>query len=208
MRAFADAILSHDDFCGDFLRFQKRIAFYGAINALSQVVLKATAPGVPDFYQGTELWDFNLVDPDNRRPVDYARRASLLRQVQTATPDALLRTWRDGRVKLFTTWKLLEARARHADLFRDGAYEPLEAGPHVFAFIRRLGDDAVVVAAPRLATRLTRPGMFPLAGVWRDTALPAPGRWRNVFTGDDAGGDSLALRDAFARFPVAVLEKG
>src|SRR5438132_7021093 len=139
---FADAVLSHDAFCREFVRFQKRIAFHGAINALSQVVLKATSPGVPDFYQGSELWDFSLVDPDNRRPVDYARRSALLRRVKSAKTSTLLREWQDGRVKLFTTWKLLELRARHVDLFRDGGYEPLEAGPNVCAFVRRQGDEA------------------------------------------------------------------
>jgi (1->4)-alpha-D-glucan 1-alpha-D-glucosylmutase len=205
--AFADAVLSDDDFCREFTRVQKRIAFYGAINALSQLVLKATSPGVPDFYQGTELWDFSLVDPDNRRPIDFARRAALLRRVKSAAPAALLRAWHDGRVKLFTTWKLLDLRARHAELFRDGAYEPLDAGPNVCAFVRRRGDDAVAVAVPRFPTRLTRPGRFPLAEVWRETALPLAGRWRNTFTGDTLEGDSLPLRDVFARFPVAVLER-
>ncbi len=205
---FADALLSHDAFCRELVRFAKRIAFYGAINALSQVVLKATSPGVPDFYQGTELWDFSLVDPDNRRPVDYARRAALLRRVKSAKPATLLREWHDGRVKLFTTWKLLELRARHADLFRDGAYEPLDAGPNVCAFVRRRGDDAVAVAVPRFPTRLTRPGRFPLGEVWGTTALPLSGRWRSAFTGEAIEGDTLPLRDVFGRWPVGVLEKG
>jgi len=205
--AFAGALLTDNAFCREFTRFQKRIAFYGAINALSQVVLKATSPGVPDFYQGTELWDFSLVDPDNRRPVDFARRAALLHRVKSANVSTLLRAWHDGRVKLFTTWKLLDLRARYAELFRDGAYEPLDAGPNVCAFVRRHGDAAVAVAVPRFPSRLTRPGRFPLGDLWRDTTLPLPGRWRNTFTGDEVSGDSLPLRDVFARFPVAVLEK-
>jgi (1->4)-alpha-D-glucan 1-alpha-D-glucosylmutase len=204
---FADALLSHDAFCRDFTRFQKRVAFYGAINALGQVVLKATSPGVPDFYEGTELWDFSLVDPDNRRPVDYARRAALLRRAKSASPAALLRAWHDGRAKLFTTWKLLDLRARRAELFRDGAYEPLDAGPNVCAFVRSHGGEAVAVAVPRFVTRASRPGHFPLGDAWRDTALPLGGRWRNTFTGDELEGDSLPLRDVFARFPVAVLER-
>jgi (1->4)-alpha-D-glucan 1-alpha-D-glucosylmutase len=194
--AFADGILSHDAFCREFTRFQKRLAFYGAINALSQVVLKATSPGVPDFYQGTELWDLSLVDPDNRRPVDYAHRAALLRRVKAASPAALLRGWQDGRVKLFLTAKLLELRARLPELFRDGAYEPLDAGPHLCAFVRRHEGDAVAVAVPRFVSRLVRPGQFPLGG-----------RWRNALTGDTAEGDALSLREVFARFPMAVLEK-
>lgn len=204
---FADAILSHDDFCREFTRFQKRVAFFGAINALAQVVVKATSPGVPDFYQGTELWDFSLVDPDNRRAVDYARRATMLRELRSAKVETLLRRWSDGRVKLFTTWKLLDTRARHADLFRDGAYEPLDAGPHVFAFVRRHAGSAVAVAVPRFASQLVKPGKFPLGDVWGAATLPLAGRWRNAFTGGVVEGQALPLREVFGRFPVAVLEK-
>jgi len=182
---FAEALLGHEDFCREFTRFHKRIAYAGAVIALSQLVLKATSPGVPDFYQGTELWDFSLVDPDNRRPVDYATRAALLRKVKSANPEALVRRWQDGRIKLFTTWKLLELRER----LLDAPYEPIDAGPNVFAFTR--GD--VAVAVPRL----TR-------GPWPDQQL-VPGRRRHIFTGEER--DSWTLRDAFARFPVAVLEK-
>src|SRR6266852_9164152 len=116
--AFGESVLSHPDFCEDFQRFQKRIAFYGALNAISQVVLKICAPGVPDFYQGTELWDFSLVDPDNRRPVDYERRSAMLRNIKEAYGrrsldfEALLRSWPSGRAKMFVMWKLLEMRAR------------------------------------------------------------------------------------------------
>ncbi|HEY8131038.1 MAG TPA: malto-oligosyltrehalose synthase, partial [Thermoanaerobaculia bacterium] len=115
---FGEAVLNNPEFCGDFVRFQKRVAFYGAVNALSQVVLKGTAPGVPDFYQGTELWDFSLVDPDNRRPVDYERRSAMLRNIKEAQSRgsldfaSLLRSWPSGRAKMFVTWKLLELRAR------------------------------------------------------------------------------------------------
>jgi (1->4)-alpha-D-glucan 1-alpha-D-glucosylmutase len=182
---FAEAILGHDEFLRDFARFHKRIAYAGAVNALAQLVLKATAPGVPDFYQGTELWDYSLVDPDNRRPVDYAARAALLRRVQSARPEALVRKWQDGRVKLFVTWKLLALR----DRLRDAPYTPLDAGPNVFAFTR--GD--VAVAVPRFARA-------PLP----DAPLPLPpGAWRNVFTGDEP----RTLQELFARFPVAVLER-
>src|SRR5207244_5444698 len=106
----------------------------------------------------------------------------------------LLREWQDGRVKLFTTWRMLELRARRAELFRDGAYEPLDAGPHVCAFVRRHDDAAVAVAVPRFVSRLARPGQFPLGEVWGTATLPLPGRWRNVFTGDEVEGQPLALR--------------
>src|SRR5262249_12278026 len=140
--------------------------------------------------------------------VDYAQRAVLLRRVKSSDATTLLRAWPDGRVKLFTTWKLLDVRARHPELFRDGGYQPLDIDPHVCAFVRRHGDDVVAVAVPRFTTRLSRPGQFPLGDVWRDTALPLSGRWRNTFTGEEVSGDALPLRDVFARFPVAVLERG
>jgi (1->4)-alpha-D-glucan 1-alpha-D-glucosylmutase len=208
--AFGDAVLNQQDFCEDFIRFQKRVAFFGAINAMSQVVLKAMAPGVPDFYQGTELWDLSLVDPDNRRPVDYERRLAMLRRMKEAhgksTLDfaTLLRRWSDGRAKMFITWKVLELRAREAELFRSGAYQPLDAGPNVCAFLR---GGSVLVAVPRLLTSLVKPGTFPLGDVWGSAVLPGGGRWRNVFTGDALEGDSLPLARVFERFPVAVLER-
>jgi (1->4)-alpha-D-glucan 1-alpha-D-glucosylmutase len=201
--AFADAILRDPKFCTELARFQKPVAFYGFLNALAQLVLKATAPGAPDFYQGSELWDFSLVDPDNRRPVDYERRSTMLQKVKTVSIETLLRRWHDGRIKMFVTWKLLELRARHADLFRDGSYEPIDAGPNVCAFVRRHEDDAVLVAVPRLVASLVKPGVLPIGDVWGDASLGVSGKWRNVFTGEEHEG--TLLRQAFARFPVVVL---
>jgi (1->4)-alpha-D-glucan 1-alpha-D-glucosylmutase len=203
--AFGDAVLNHQQFCEDFVRFRKRIAFYGCLNALSQAVLKATAPGVPDFYQGTELWDFSLVDPDNRHPVDYERRAAALRKMRAAVDlSTLLRRWFDGRLKMFVTWKTLELRARQAELFRDGDYEPLDGGKHVCAFVR---GQSVLVAVPRFLASLAKPGAFPLGEVWRDEALSVNGRWRDIFTAEEIEGNPLPLARVFARFPVAVLER-
>jgi (1->4)-alpha-D-glucan 1-alpha-D-glucosylmutase len=210
---FGDAVLDHREFCEDFQRFQSRIAFHGFLNSLSQVVLKATAPGVPDFYQGTELWDFSLVDPDNRRPVDYDRRSSTLRKMRTAYGknaldfSTLLRRWHDGRVKLFVTWKALELRARHPELFREGDYEPLDAGRNVVAFTRRHEGQSILVAVPRLVTSVVRSGTVPIGEVWGDASLRVSGRWRNVFTGEELDGTELSLARVFARFPVAVLER-
>jgi (1->4)-alpha-D-glucan 1-alpha-D-glucosylmutase len=210
---FADAILSDTAFCEELVRIQKRIAFYGFLNGLSQVVLKAAAPGAPDFYQGTELWDLSLVDPDNRRPVDYASRSATLKKMKAAAEndslsiDSLLRRWHDSRIKMFVTWKMLDARSRHAQLFRDATYEPLDAGPNVVAFTRRHDDDAVLVAVPRLVTNLVKPGTFPIGKVWGDASIPISGSWRNLFTGENTEGDSIALRSLFCRFPVALLEK-
>ena len=184
----ASALLQHEEFRADFERFHRRIAFPGYLNALSQMVLKATSPGVPDFYQGTELWDYSLVDPDNRRPVDYAHRASLLRE--SADVATLLRNWPDGRVKLYAMRKVLDLRSQLPELFRDGDYTPVDAGPHVFAFTRSLDGTSVAVAVPRLTTHK------------RDTSLPLSGSWRNIFTDEEIAGEA---RNLFASFPVAVL---
>jgi len=188
---FGTDVLQNDRFRSEFSRFHKRIAFYGAINSLSQVVLKAAAPGVPDFYQGTELWELSLVDPDNRRPVDYEMRAAMLRGIRNADPAALLRRWSDGRIKLFVTWKMLDLRARRAELFREGDYQPLDGGEHVVAFARTRGRESVVVAVPRLIASL--------GDAWRDVSLPIRGAYRNIFTGE--------TNEIFSRFPVAVLER-
>jgi len=167
-------------------RFVRRIAYHGCLNSLAQVVLKVMSPGVPDFYQGSELWDFSLVDPDNRRPVDYAHREQLLRRL------ALPRKWTDERAKLFTTVRALAVRARNE--LRD--YVPLRASsPQVVAFTR--GD--VLVAVPRLTSTLDG---------WGDFTLPIGGAWRNAFTDEVVEADQLPLARLFAKFPVAILERG
>jgi (1->4)-alpha-D-glucan 1-alpha-D-glucosylmutase len=199
LQDYAGAILENEAFLTPFRRFQSGIAFHGFLNSLAQVVVKVCSPGVPDFYQGTELWNFSLVDPDNRRPVDYEKRAAALAQL--GTPAELLRTWTDGGVKLFVTTQSLAVRARHA--FADASYTPLETGtPNAVAFLR--GDD-VLVALPRLTTQLVKPEQLPLAEVWGEHRLDVPGRWRNAFTGEEL--DDLALRNVFATFPVAILER-
>ncbi|MGQ9920816.1 MAG: malto-oligosyltrehalose synthase, partial [Desulfobacca sp.] len=172
VRAFVADILKEsptNDFLPDFLAFQEELAYFGALNSLAQVLLKIAAPGVPDFYQGTELWDFSLVDPDNRRPVDFARRQKLLQELQAreraGAPSflgELLVSWRDGRVKLFLTYKALQVRQRSPELFRVGAYIPLAvagpAGDHVVAFARQRQGDWVLAATGRVCGRRARPG--------------------------------------------------
>jgi len=179
---FASRLLEHEPFRASLTRFVRRIAYHGCLNSLAQVVLKVMSPGVPDFYQGTELWDFSLVDPDNRRPVDYAHREKLLRRLE------LPRKWTDERAKLFTTVRALAVRARHAPL---GDYTPIRTeSPHVVAF--RRGE--VVVAVPRLTAQLAAEG-------WRDLTLPLTGAWRNAFTDE-----VVEEGKVFASFPVAILE--
>jgi (1->4)-alpha-D-glucan 1-alpha-D-glucosylmutase len=172
LTSFAESILASEagrPFLADFLAFQRIVAYYGALNGLAQVLLKITAPGVPDFYQGTELWDFSLVDPDNRRPVDFDTRARLLGALPVeATGDRrgllreLLANWEDGRIKLYLTARGLRCRRRHADLFTAGDYLPLTVTgarrEHVCAFARRHGATWGLIVVPRLTARLTLTG--------------------------------------------------
>ncbi|OPZ74718.1 MAG: Maltooligosyl trehalose synthase [Firmicutes bacterium ADurb.Bin456] len=173
LREFISAILESspgNPFLLDFLEFQRTCAYFGALNALSQVLLKIASPGVPDFYQGTELWSFSLVDPDNRRPVDFRKRVSLLDSLQKEEAGGradlarkLLANWKDGRVKLYLTYKALHLRRSLGRLFENGVYVPVGvAGArygHVCAFIRRLENNWVLAAAPRLVARLMAAGL-------------------------------------------------
>ena len=188
---FVDGALDPDGsraFFATFLPFQERVARLGAENSLFQTVLKLTVPGVPDIYQGAELWDLSLVDPDNRRPVDYEYRTRLLDELYSAgiSPHELIGRWKDGTVKIFVTWTLLRLRAAEAELFASGGYEALGVtganADCVCAFARHNDNHMVVVLAARFpARREVEPG-------WSGTvvSLPkftSPGSWRNVFTG-------------------------
>jgi len=174
-------------FLTDFRGFHRSIAVTGMINALSQLVLKLTAPGVPDIYQGCELWEFSLVDPDNRRPVDFADRAARLSRIeenwaqqQGALASDLLANWTDGQVKLFVIWRLLGLRHDCEAVFADGAYTPVavdgERAEHVCAFLREDVDTRVLVLVPRLVGRFVEDSDgWPAHGaVWGDTALHIP----------------------------------
>ena len=211
-----------EGFLKAFLGFQPAVAFYGALNGLSQATLKLMAPGVPDTYQGTELWDFSLVDPDNRRPVDYCKRKTMLDGLQVRAAkglDELLRdllaSWEDGRVKLYVTWRLLTLRQENPDLFLEGDYLPLEVvgkkKDHAVAFQRRLKDRSAIVVIPRLTSVLTKPGIFPLGkAVWEKTTLEmpkdSPKRFRSVFADQDieSSQGKLPLANVFSGFPIGV----
>jgi len=211
-----------NDFLQAFLPFGEKIARYGAYNAISQTLIKITAPGVPDFYQGTELPDLNLVDPDNRRTVDYRRRVQLLKEIQgraSARERLPADEFKDGlfaeRLKPAVIAAALAVRKTHARLFRDGAYLPLQpAGSchnHVIAFARHCGSAWSITAAPRFLTALVGENAAPLgAGLWQDTVigLPdgAPARWTNILTGEQVAGENkLALGEILAVFPAALL---
>ena len=226
----------NNPFLADFLPFQKRLAQVALNNSLSQVLLKCTSPGVPDIYQGQELWDFSLVDPDNRRPVDYGRRRELLEGLMAdmdETQDlrqrarSLLETMGDGRAKLYVTWKCLSLRRRYAAHFQQGDYLPLAGRgarqDYICAHAWRHENTLIIAAAPRWFTSLSEGGTPPLGEtVWQDTLIELPPEtlsavYLNLFTGEriestsykDEGQQGLALRAAqiFGHFPVALLRQ-
>jgi len=212
-----------NEFLHDFIQFSEKIAYYGAINSLAQVLLKITLPGVPDFYQGTELWVFSLVDPDNRRPVDFDKRITLLDEMiqqekgsgQLTLIRKLLKSWKDGRVKMYLTYKALNLRRANTKLFQDGTYLPLNVSGKnkdcVCAFARGRENNWIMVVVPRFTTRLVGQNMFPVGPqVWENDSIiipDAPRNWRNVFTGENivATGNELALAEVLNYFPVALL---
>jgi (1->4)-alpha-D-glucan 1-alpha-D-glucosylmutase len=214
-------------FMSDFLPFQKRIAFYGALNGLGQVLLKALAPGIPDFYQGSELWDLSLVDPDNRRPVDFRNRIASRQKIESRPHQEclgeMLEHWEDGRIKLFLVLKSLSLRQSNRELFLEGNYLPLQASGnesrHICGFARHKGAGWVVVVVPRFLTALVDSGEFPLREkVWGRSMLrlpkEAPGEWLNVLTGEtldarrSSGARSLPLAEVFKTFPLTLLAGG
>jgi (1->4)-alpha-D-glucan 1-alpha-D-glucosylmutase len=178
MRDFVAKILetsAKNKFLPNFLPVVEEIARLGAINSLTQTLLRLTSPGVPDIYQGNEIWDFSLVDPDNRRPVDYKHRREMLASIAKAKPEELLQSWSDGRIKMFLTQRVLQFRREHADLFQSGNYLPLKASGNLadccISFARQLNDEWIVVIAPRLSSRIG----FPSIGErWKDTVVDLP----------------------------------
>jgi (1->4)-alpha-D-glucan 1-alpha-D-glucosylmutase len=219
LRDFVAAALANEAFLADFRPFQRLVARIGMLNSLSQTLVKLTCPGVPDVYQGQEIWDFSLVDPDNRRPVDYGARSDLLDSLLSGARDsaALFERWEDGGPKLWVTHTALALRRRVPDLFRAGEYVPLEASgersEHLFAFARRHGDERAITIAPRLWGALAggEPGPVPRAKAWGDTALEIPagleGRYRSLLSGEEVACEEgrLAVGELLARWPVALL---
>jgi len=218
-------------FLDDLLPFARRVAELGATNSLSQLLLKLTSPGIPDVYRGCELWDLSLVDPDNRRPVDYEKRVHLLSELKQefggsdpgTPPDvrALAGRWWDGRVKLLVTWKLLEFRRERPELFLEGSYRPLsvrgERTRNICAYAREDWGSTLIVAAPRLCARLEREAPpFPLGpAAWGETTVSWPGAgvdlFQDVVTGRRCSvvqrEDVTELRaaDLFADLPIAAV---
>jgi (1->4)-alpha-D-glucan 1-alpha-D-glucosylmutase len=216
-------------FLADFARLETRVDWFGMLNSLSQTLIRLTAPGVPDTYQGNELWDYSLVDPDNRRPVDFEARRSMLSRIDArlesggpgAAADLVLEDLRSGMAKMYVTCSVLRFRRLHATLFSEGSYSPLwgrgERRRSVVGFSRRIGGAECAVIAPTHFTELCGPGRLPLGPrVWGKTEIalgvrPAA-RYANVFTGEEVtpsrrGRRSVLLAsELFSKFPVALLD--
>jgi (1->4)-alpha-D-glucan 1-alpha-D-glucosylmutase len=236
LRDFVQALLGRADnnlFLDDFRGSQRYIAWIGMLNGLAQAAIKFASPGVPDTFQGCELWTLSLVDPDNRRPVDYALRRRLLAEMRelhghppetrTSRLRELMQAPEDGRCKLYVTYCGLCLRREREALFQRGGYSALavegEREHQLVAFARRLDSAGAILVAPRLVTTIVpQPGFVPLgAAAWGDTVILVPwldprARIRNVYTGrevrlrDGEHGRHLAVSDLFEDFPVALLD--
>ncbi|HLP42518.1 MAG TPA: malto-oligosyltrehalose synthase [Fibrobacteria bacterium] len=224
--AFLDRLLdpvAGAAFRESFLPFQRKVAFFGVLNSLAQTLVKITSPGIPDIYQGAELWDLSLVDPDNRRPVDYALRRSLLQEIRARgeqDPRGLFREIladpSDGRCKLWLIHRALKARKASPAVFQYGEYLPLHAeGPrreNVVAFARSLGRTWYVTIVPRFCASFLPEGTMPLGEVWKGSRIRLPGeaptRWVDAMTGAEIliEGRELELSQALGGFPAALLE--
>lgn len=228
---FVERLMDDVRFLGDFRPFAETVSYYGMYYSLSQALLKITSPGVPDFYQGTELWDFSLVDPDNRRPVDFGLRTAMLEGLKKLESEIglsgisgkLMAGPKDGRIKLYLMWKALNFRRMNRELFEEGEYIPLEAigagAESICAFARRTEARTAITAVPRLLVRRTPAEKPPLGqATWDDTTLLIPfakegERYGNIYTGEvvTAGirGDaaSISAFELFSGFPVALLDR-
>lgn len=216
-RAFVIGVIDHVDLCRDIADFARTLDLPGAVNSLVQATLRMTVPGVPDLYQGTEFWDLSLVDPDNRRPVDYAARENALSQA--LAPKEALADWRDGRVKQALTSRLLKLRREYPILFLEGDYRPVEVlgaqARHIVAFIREHEECAVLVVVPRLSSALLGDASIPLVPPqrWEDARLRVnttiQGEWRDAF--DDRSlqiREEVPVAELLADFPVGVYVTG
>ena len=225
LQSFAARVLSPEnrEFLEDFRQLQEKVAYYGMINGLSQTLLKIASPGVADFYQGSELWDLRLVDPDNRGQIDFGRRAAALNNIRTAeaasvegTLRDLVAHWQDGRIKMHLIWKALSFRRSHADLFHEAEFVPVQtAGCHaanVIAFLRKNARGSVLAAIPRWLSQIRRNNQ---QFDWCDTRLilPAgsPMEWTNLLATPSVAAQNregetwVSANDLFRDLPVAFL---
>jgi (1->4)-alpha-D-glucan 1-alpha-D-glucosylmutase len=209
-------LLGNAEFTGSLTELHRRVSPYGAQNGLSQTLIRLSAPGVPDTYQGSEHWNQSLMDPDNRRPVNYARLNAALRRIEDrhgrdplGLASELLGRYQNGNIKLLITWAALRTRAEHPELFAQGRYQALSGGKHVLAFARQFGSEVAVTVAPRLTCTLTREQTpWALGEVWGSRTLNLPGgNYRNVITGErfTVRNEKIALAKLLEFFPGALL---
>ncbi|MBK0402989.1 malto-oligosyltrehalose synthase [Adhaeribacter sp. BT258] len=207
-------------FKSSFQAFARLVSFYGMLYSLGQTLLKITSPGIPDIYQGCELWDLSMVDPDNRRPVNFESRKNYLQELQETTGNgrenalkSMMQNWTDGKIKMYVTWCALQFRKARKELFTQGEYLPLKLAdnPNVLAFGWKLETQWCLVIIPLELGKLTEPETFPLGEqIWKDEMLVlpanAPKKWKNIFTDQTLSGENkLALAEIFKLFPVACL---
>ena len=201
LRAFVEGILRDPRFKSDLESFVKPLIEPGRVNSLAQTLIKLTAPGIPDFYQASELWDLSLVDPDNRRPVDYNLRRRLLSELDGLTPEQVWSRIDEGVPKLWLIRQTLKLRREKQFFMPQDAYRPLvcrgKRSVHVVAFAR--GDSAITIA-PRLILKT--------GGRWADTTVELPpGQWRHEFTGETFDGGVIRVASVLKRFPVALVSR-
>ena len=217
-------------FLRDIIPFQQKIAHHGLYNSLSQILLKITAPGVPDFYQGTEIWNFSLVDPDNRQPVDYSLRNEMLEEIKKREKESSLSELardliihkENGMAKLYLIYKALYYRKNNSELFEKSDYMPLEVigekSYSVCAYARREGRREIIIAVPRFLAKWVDVNEPPLGTIWKDTALLIPfltpgSHLKNIFTDDimiareHDNRISVPVAEVFADFPAAMIER-
>jgi (1->4)-alpha-D-glucan 1-alpha-D-glucosylmutase len=207
LKTFIECTLSYAPFLKELQQFVARVQEAGRINSLAQTLLKYTAPGVPDLYQGAELWDLSLVDPDNRRSVDYELRKRLLQELKQMTADdvaiRVMNRSDEGLPKMWTIHKALLVRAERPECFgAKASYSPLEVDgtkhDHVVAYLR---GDNIATVVPRLTLKL--------AGAWKDTVVILPdGTWRNQMTGTHVEGGRVSMKNLLKDFPIALLVRG
>jgi (1->4)-alpha-D-glucan 1-alpha-D-glucosylmutase len=225
VQQFIEKILDKNlsyEFFDDFLPFQQKVAWYGLINSLSQCLLKMTSPGLPDFYQGTELWDLTLVDPDNRNAVDFEDRRRKFHEIKKLTEDScvsavrkLFSSWEDGRIKMFLIIKALHCRNDNQELFREGKYWPLdvegEFRNHIVAFARTHNQKSGIVAVPRLVASIVKKDELPLGDIWKDTHLLLPSELENQLFYNAITEEKIYienkidLNELFTSFPGALI---
>ncbi|MFQ3584172.1 MAG: malto-oligosyltrehalose synthase, partial [Cyanobacteriota bacterium] len=221
--SFIEQILqAPNPFLESFLPFQRKIAHFGIFNSLSQTLVKLTSPGIPDIYQGTELWDLSMVDPDNRRPVDFSRRMAYLEEIQRRAKqeprgliEDLLLHRSDGRIKLFLLHQVLKIRQKQPQLFHEGGYTPIQVSgshqEHVVAFARHHGKQVLITVVPRLLTQLIDETQDPCGeAIWKDTHIHLP-RWKRVewvnglSEEEISAGEDIPIGAILKTFPVALL---